>query len=193
METTASPILSLPPELRNEIYGYALMATNEIVKISTEGDDYHPALLRTCKQIRNEARPLWYATAEFRAIVDSDNASGPFNWISRVHPKDQKLIKSFCFEWSVSPAEERIFRAVGPRSTVEQLRSYRSKMFNRGKGSVQHLEPSLVALRHAGVDAKYIPVERAVYGWDGCADARRRLLEDYQHELDTLVAKVFSH
>lgn len=46
-----SPLLRLPGEIRNRIYGYAFFGENH-----TEN-----ALLKTCKQIEHESKPIYYS------------------------------------------------------------------------------------------------------------------------------------
>jgi len=50
-----SPLLRLPGEIRNRIYGYAFFGENH-----TE-----IALLKTCKQIEHEAKPIYYSHITF--------------------------------------------------------------------------------------------------------------------------------
>ena len=191
MSSSASPLLDLAPELRNEIYHYALSGHGRDVKISIAGNDYHHALLRTCKQIRNEALPVWYANTSFRVTADSTNTSGPFTWLSHIHADDQKLIKKVVVEWNVSLPEERIFKAAGPLSRLDRLESYKEKMFDRGKNSVKLLAPFLTSLRHAGVEMTAISCGFGDIPDDRYA-IRHTLLGDYHAEVETLVAKIYS-
>lgn len=73
-----SLFLTLPAELRNEIYGLVLTTpyAPTLRKLSTRGhvSDYilpklhlTPALLRTCRQIHSEAHSILYATNTFAA------------------------------------------------------------------------------------------------------------------------------
>lgn len=57
---SASPLLNLPPELRNRIYRFALIEPNT-VHVHRAGWSFHqPALLKSCRQIRHEALGLFY-------------------------------------------------------------------------------------------------------------------------------------
>ena len=58
-------LLSLPAELRNRIYEYAL-AEQRSIKI-TPGLRT-PALLRASSQLRREARPIWFEVNSFRLV-----------------------------------------------------------------------------------------------------------------------------
>lgn len=55
----------LPPELRNAIYELAL-PSDRVVKL----DDEEPALLRTSKQIRQQASKMFYSGKQLRATGD---------------------------------------------------------------------------------------------------------------------------
>ena len=67
--TADSKLMSLPAELRNKIYTYALVKNSKIgipkYYQSTEKKWREPKLLAVCKQIREEARPLYYANNSF--------------------------------------------------------------------------------------------------------------------------------
>lgn len=76
---TAEPLLlKLPPELRNYIYELALV---EPYTMDLEAEDVagriaevvlQPDLTRTCKQIRQEALPIFYGRNTFEIYVCSD-------------------------------------------------------------------------------------------------------------------------
>ena len=56
---TTSPLLDrLPPELRNQIYRLILIADDELVDVNIRDLYTRTAILRTCSQIRNEAKDL---------------------------------------------------------------------------------------------------------------------------------------
>lgn len=63
------PFLSLPSELRIKIYGYFFADVNEVLDLGP--DNYKRchkklALMRTCRQINNEATSLFYSSRTFR-------------------------------------------------------------------------------------------------------------------------------
>jgi len=61
-------LLSIPSELRNRIYGYALLEPKGIT-ISPGNTQQQPAILRTCRQIRREAIGIYYSDNNFRVTV----------------------------------------------------------------------------------------------------------------------------
>lgn len=74
-----SPFFRLPAELRNIIYRLVLVQPNEhgFQIAGTETLPDQPALLQTCRQIRNDAREMYFQQNEFIFnIVDFD--AGPF-------------------------------------------------------------------------------------------------------------------
>lgn len=69
--TTTFPFLKLAPELRNNIYHFALVRPadhNFIVGGTIE----EPGLLRTCRQIRSEAADIFYLGGNrFTIVLDN--------------------------------------------------------------------------------------------------------------------------
>ncbi|KAK5733162.1 hypothetical protein LTR17_009903 [Elasticomyces elasticus] len=81
-------LLTLPPEIRNIIYGDVLV----------EGDIYYtheldtePAILRTCRQTRSEASRIYYEENRFVFWINNNDASQLIKWCmsssSRRHSK----------------------------------------------------------------------------------------------------------
>ncbi|KAK3617718.1 hypothetical protein LTR56_025095 [Elasticomyces elasticus] len=64
-----SLLLALPPELRNRIWEYVLVSPKKIV---INKDTWkQPPLVRTCKQTRTEAGPMYYRQNKF-AMIHTD-------------------------------------------------------------------------------------------------------------------------
>jgi hypothetical protein len=75
-----TPLLELPPELRNEIYHLVLHRSRRIV---ISGSVPEVPLILTCKQIRSEARPIFYGINKFS--VRGFNYSGSkWTWLSGI-------------------------------------------------------------------------------------------------------------
>lgn len=63
-QQTPPTLRTIPPELRNRIYAYTLVQEQPI-ELSTGSSKNTSALLRTCRQIRQEASPMFYTANEF--------------------------------------------------------------------------------------------------------------------------------
>jgi hypothetical protein len=74
-DTSSSPLLELPGELRNRIYRLCLVSEDAepIAVISTSFPE--PPLLSTCKEIREEASAIFYGESQFRAWLWSYDSS----------------------------------------------------------------------------------------------------------------------
>jgi hypothetical protein len=77
VDTAVCRLLDLPPELRQEIYEYVLSPLDQTktVKITTERKPTQPAILRTCKAIRNEACSIYYLDNKFFFNIKDFNAA----------------------------------------------------------------------------------------------------------------------
>lgn len=64
-----SRLLSIPGELRNRIYRLAIIEPDSIIIDRTSWASHQPALLKTCKQIRVEALPLFYVESKISADI----------------------------------------------------------------------------------------------------------------------------
>ena len=80
-------MLTLPPEIRNAIYAYAL---NRILDIEIKPTLRGPALPKVCRQLRAEALEMWYSLNEFETIVKDYDATLVLNW----HAHCRKLLQS---------------------------------------------------------------------------------------------------
>ena len=59
-------LFTIPSDLRNTCYEYALISSKRInIKLHTK----QPALLRTCRQLREEATVLYYTCNAFRHVI----------------------------------------------------------------------------------------------------------------------------
>ncbi|KAK5119921.1 hypothetical protein LTR85_007247 [Meristemomyces frigidus] len=95
-----SKLLSIPPELRNGIYGYVLLSKNNI-EIPDTGKLVRPALLKTCRQITEEATSIYYALNAFHAYQVSSLA-GPIRWASHLTARARCSVKSVILDIRVS-------------------------------------------------------------------------------------------
>jgi hypothetical protein len=72
-----SPLLKLPPELRNRIYEYALRFDNGICEVNETVGIPESALLLTCKEIRREAIGIFYSVNKVHVELESFSPSLP--------------------------------------------------------------------------------------------------------------------
>ena len=154
-------LLELPAELRNRIYEYALTKKDHIdlyhwrrfCKKWTAGrwigDVYRsymkePAFLRTCRQVRNEALPLFYSRNVFgvpcnaRVIMsDPDHLTGDLRddieawtmWVSSITPEKRALIKGI-----------KVYEDGQPSETVRRERLWLGKNAPEVRGDVFFVE-----------------------------------------------------
>lgn len=170
----SSPLLALAPELRNNIYRFALTDTE--VTISDESMKNRAALLSTCKQIRSEAWGIFYNECKFRIIIDGSEArvrravalvrtaSGRGKLAARMS------IEVDLGEANVVAVEEQATRLHSGRRGTGRLNSYLHAISSVACSQASKvLEPLLGALT--------IPVKE---GWwpCGCTTAARDELED---------------
>jgi len=76
--TPASPLLNLPPELRDEIYRFALLSPNTIL-----------SLLTTSQQLKMEAQPLLY-----QRPIKLSSQTKLFDWLRRSRASNLKQVKN---------------------------------------------------------------------------------------------------
>jgi hypothetical protein len=83
---TSEPLcfLSLPPEIRSNIYDLLLVAPNGIMTCSHKDFKPHPQILRVCQQIHTEASPILYGKNQFHLVLQNLRAihSGRHGWIN---------------------------------------------------------------------------------------------------------------
>lgn len=124
--TTERHLLSLPPELRNRIYRYAVLEHEDIC-LSASGPQ-QPALLRVCTQTRQEAINIYYTENCFRLSVQD---------------YDGEALSQFCTNWQAyfTPPADYVFETymLGIRGIV-----------HTGKPSWPNLLRWLKACREAG-------------------------------------------
>ncbi|GAB1726771.1 hypothetical protein NU195Hw_Modified_33t1 [Hortaea werneckii] len=78
-----SPLLTLPPELRNKIYSLALTSSTKLTPTPT-GHLQRPALLKTNLQLRAETTQLWSAQSSFRIPLNPSNLSNLHAFLSNL-------------------------------------------------------------------------------------------------------------
>lgn len=102
-----SPLLRLPPELRNTIYKFALRLDKGLCRVSKTAGTPEPALLLTCKEIRREAVSIFYSVNEVIMMVESYSQSVPRFMME----KYSALKTQYHYELNIGKVEQ-----LGPRS-----------------------------------------------------------------------------
>ncbi|KAK6389431.1 hypothetical protein LTR65_006812 [Meristemomyces frigidus] len=78
----APTLLTIPPELRNEIYAYTLVS-EAAIDIPASGKLPKPALLQTSRRVNNEATGIYYYQNRFRFCMD-EHLDGLFCWLQQL-------------------------------------------------------------------------------------------------------------
>ncbi|KAK3617301.1 hypothetical protein LTR56_025369 [Elasticomyces elasticus] len=73
-------LLSLPAELRNEIYEYVLLEPDIKYGVLVTPDLELPPLLSVCRQVRSESRGIWYNGQKFTHVMSDCNADTMLAW-----------------------------------------------------------------------------------------------------------------
>ncbi|KAK5117159.1 hypothetical protein LTR85_008927 [Meristemomyces frigidus] len=88
---STSRLLALPPELRDEIYRFALVEEKIVVDATRHTT---PGVLRTCRQIRKEASPIFYRENAFVVVAMDLRAPVPVqHWFNHRVPDKRRTIK----------------------------------------------------------------------------------------------------
>ncbi|KAK4549861.1 hypothetical protein LTR36_005162 [Oleoguttula mirabilis] len=80
VESERCALLSLPPELRNRIYRFVLVESDDIHVAATGPLPVEPGFLRTCSQVRNESSAIYYKKNKFNFVVKNHNARLYVQW-----------------------------------------------------------------------------------------------------------------
>jgi len=94
----SSPLMKLPPELREIIYEYALRLDDGIIQISWTAGIPEPPLLLTCKTVRREAIAIFYTLNSIRLVVESLSPTVPLF----AHKKQLAMLAQYQYSFSAS-------------------------------------------------------------------------------------------
>lgn len=121
-QSQPSRLLNLPKELRLTIYTHALTSTTLIIPFS--GHKPHPALLRTNKQIRSEAIPIYYKHNRFIARLDGESP-GPIHFAQLAGRKNLAKITEFTLYFDFDPELAAEMRSIDSMLCIQtQARAY---------------------------------------------------------------------
>ncbi|KAK4541976.1 hypothetical protein LTR36_007176 [Oleoguttula mirabilis] len=133
-----SPLLSLPAELRNEIYALALTPAPTSSLDLSKPKLKEPGLLRACKQTRAEAEPIFYTSTAFSGTIRNLDFTIVNHRIRHIHslgiqtlaPIHLRIVGQYRQRWTLKPLLPfvQVLAATGM-----QLRAHPGKdMFSRG-------------------------------------------------------------
>lgn len=128
-----SPLLALPAELRLRIYECALAPTGVLALHATKTKRravtpvVSPALLRTCKQINQEATAILYRENEVTVLVDAHDTCWPTLAENRLPQRVLEQLRSFCAVLDCTGFLASKYADVdfGPFAGLAQLRTLR--------------------------------------------------------------------
>ncbi|KAK3111750.1 hypothetical protein LTR53_012683, partial [Teratosphaeriaceae sp. CCFEE 6253] len=86
--TSDGVLFTLPPELRNAVYEYALTSPDMDIKVTK--DLRIPPLIQTSRQIRSETRGIWHGGNTFTHDIQRCNADLFLAWLRHLHAQGLK-------------------------------------------------------------------------------------------------------
>jgi len=95
-----SQFLQLPPELRNVIYVYALIAETD-VEVPASGKVAKPALLQACRQTMSEATPIYYGQNTFKTRCDGP-LTNSIRWLASMTLQARQSLCSLSIEHDIN-------------------------------------------------------------------------------------------
>lgn len=94
----------LPAEVRNQIYREVLIDPEiPLIDLSTTSPPLDPPLLGTNKQVRSEARPMFYLENKFRPLITDFDASALVRWLGDDPKLRDKMYPEFQLDFSPYP------------------------------------------------------------------------------------------
>lgn len=88
-----SPLMRLPPELRNHIYDFAI-GEGRAITVADYRHPQVPTVLHICRQARAEASSVYYSTHVFVAESQFGPSLALKDWLSMIGPKGRALIRA---------------------------------------------------------------------------------------------------
>jgi len=119
-----SPLLQLPPELRNRIYRYALISD---VRLELERLS-RPALTDTCRQVQAESLPIFFTDSSFSYITTKDTPTfegkhvtlpSPATWLDSIARQSMVHIFNLRIEQMYRRPNGRLWQ-YGPLAVVQR-------------------------------------------------------------------------
>ncbi|KAK3712091.1 hypothetical protein LTR37_009182 [Vermiconidia calcicola] len=110
----ACRLTTLPAELRNKIYRYALLSEDAIAIAAARSKS---SLLETCKRIRHEASSIFYSENIFVWQATDGNCNGLISWLAAIGPESAASIPQLKIDFQLSD----IFRAAAPTTEISNV------------------------------------------------------------------------
>lgn len=166
-----SPLLDLPPELRNIIYEFALQWAAAI-RVPGISHQAATSLLSTCRQIRTEASPLYYKLNRFRTSIAAHGGSSVLVWLQILGQERCRLMRRLSLVWRCT---DQILNDLG-----EQVRCKRMAQGDGFGDALQNVQKRITAsvvssLIGSGVRVKAIKLVNVVKPASGGTQPPARL------------------
>lgn len=116
----SSPFLSLAAELREPIYRYAIVSALP-VQLGSRQYRIEPALLATCRLVRNEAVEMFWAENEFAASVTHTEMRGVIRRLGKMGKAKCGLILNMQMSWEINVEDTHYLRGVRALTHMTRL------------------------------------------------------------------------
>ena len=194
----ASPLFRLPKKVRHKIYAHVVAYKNPISihKHSTNGallEDrdaglllttwrFTPPLLQTCRQIQDEAAPVFYSSNIFFATIRDADVSEIISWLQETSPAYLSLVKHLIFNIEPSSFADLLEITSTSNGAVirHQARDLIEAMTKAGF-SAAGVIVNIPEMRHMSKDALLMH-----FDLDDAEKIRRRWISTLEDELDKI-------
>ena len=146
-DDTRFPPLSLPPELRNDVYRLALIKAG---RISFERGNHRlderavPALLQVCRQMRDEALPIYFGENSFSFFIMPRSPHRLLQFLTTIVHQLLKqctsviLLETGC-RWCESSEDSHSFEVNFQLKTIKQHSNCRPYNLDLPQDAMRHL------------------------------------------------------
>lgn len=136
--------MDLPAELRILIFEYVLApASDTVIRIrrhqSRSDEPCQPAITRTCRQLRQDSLPVFYALSNFKIVILyalPPNFTVPKNWLRAIGAENAKHITRLDIDYRRSKRQS-------PTLTFDKLKLDPASGLSPGAVSISEQTPGL--------------------------------------------------